>query len=195
MSLILASTSKYRKRSLESLGLIFDAVKAEVSEDNLKEKLKDKPLECSRALSEIKADDVFARYPNSFVIGGDQVASCEGKLLSKPGTEEKALESLLYMRGKWVELYTSLCIVSKDSKDYITEVARLKLRSDLTEEELKAYIRFANPLDCAASFKIELGGFGLFEEIECDDFSSIEGVPLLKLSKYLRSKKISFFNI
>lgn len=194
LSLILASTSKYRKRSLESLGLNFKCEKARVSEDELKEIYTNDPYKCSRALSELKSEEVLSRFPDALIIGGDQVASCETTILNKPKTVEKALSSLLSMRGKWVDLNTSLCVQSKNTKEFITEVARLKLREDFNQEDALKYIDFANPLDCAASFKIELGGFALFEEIECADFSSIEGVPLLQLSKLLRQKNYSFWN-
>jgi septum formation protein len=191
--LILASKSVYRRRSLESLGLVFEADSASLDEAPLKEKYKNQPKECSIALSIAKAKALEDKYSDAVIIGGDQVASCENEFLGKTNDTNKSIERLKAMRGKTIRLDTSLCVLYKGEEHIISVASLLKLRSDLSDQEIKDYVAFANPIDCAGSFKIELGGFALFESIECEDFSSIEGIPLIALSKKLRELSIPFF--
>lgn len=192
-SLILASKSVYRQRSLESLGLVFQVDSASVDEAPLKEQYRELPKDCSIALSIAKAKALSNKYPDSIIIGGDQVASCENKFLGKTGDKDKSAEILRSLRGKTIRLDTSLCVLSGKEEHIISVPAFLNLRADLSDKEISDYVTFANPIDCAGSFKIELGGFALFDKVECEDFSSIEGIPLLALSKKLRELSIPFF--
>jgi septum formation protein len=57
---------------------------------------------------------------------------------------------------------------------------------DLTEDEIARYVQIDEPLDCAGSYKIERLGIALFESIEGDDFTAIEGLPLLTVVSMLR---------
>ena len=47
------------------------------------------------------------------------------------------------------------------------------------------YLKLDEPFDCAGSYKIEKHGIRLFEKIETQDFTAIQGLPLLQLTKTL----------
>lgn len=55
----------------------------------------------------------------------------------------------------------------------------------LSESQLKNYLSIDNPIDCAGSYKLELKGISLMEEIVTDDHTAIIGIPLLSLAKNL----------
>jgi len=117
----------------------------------------------------------------------------KNNILDKPGSKERALEQLLKLQGSSHKLLSSICIHYQNQSYLHLQVNSLKMRK-LTEEELLYYINQDNPIDCAGSYKIESLGFGLFESIETSDFSSIMGLPLLKLVDILQTLKISIFH-
>ena len=61
----------------------------------------------------------------------------------------------------------------------------------LTPEEIKRYIELDYPLDCAGSFKWESLGISLFEQLETEDPTALEGLPLIKLCGLLRAAGLS----
>jgi septum formation protein len=175
--IILASTSKYRKAQLESLGLTFECVNPEVDESAVKVDASLNIQQKAEKLALLKAQAVQKRFPDATVIGGDQIAAIGTETLSKPITFENNLEQLQKLNGKSHHLYTAN-VVLKDGKILThTEVATLKMYQ-LTIEDLKSYIDFAKPFDCAGGYKIEVGGENLFESIVVTDPSSIQGMNL-----------------
>ena len=66
-----------------------------------------------------------------------------------------------------------------------TSVAKMKMRN-LTEAEILRYIERDNPINTCGSYKLEEAGITLFEKIECDDYTSIIGMPLIFITGALR---------
>ncbi|HND85212.1 MAG TPA: Maf family protein [Pseudobdellovibrionaceae bacterium] len=182
--LMLASTSPYRRELISRLGLAFQAVKPLVDEEALKNP-KMGHQELAEYLALKKAESLVA--PDRIVIGGDQLVSFDRKILGKPGTPEKALEQLKAMRGHSHELITSIAIVTTEESVVFTNRACLKMKT-LTDQQLAKMIELDQPLDCAGSYKLEKHGIALFDSIECDDFTAIQGVPLMRLARELRTR-------
>ncbi|MBS9727034.1 Maf family protein, partial [Stutzerimonas stutzeri] len=99
MSLVLASTSRYRRELLQRLGLPFDCARPEVDETPLRGEA---PQVLAVRLAAAKAAEVAARHPGAWVIGSDQVADLNGQPLGKPGTAEAACAQLAAMSGQTV---------------------------------------------------------------------------------------------
>lgn len=183
MKLILASTSPYRKIQLQRLYANFSTEKPQVDEDAYKAQIPDPEL-LARRLAQLKAEDVFERHPMDLVIGGDQVASFQGKILGKPHTHEKALEQLALMQGQSHQLFTALHLKGPRISLDILEVTTLTMRP-LTTREIDSYLKKDQPYDCAGSYKIEESGIKLFSQIVGEDKEAIMGVPLMKLQTHL----------
>jgi MAF protein len=134
-----------------------------------------------------KARSLVERYPGALILGSDQVAWCEDRILRKPGTKEKAVKQLMALSGKEHRLVTAVALVDarngKEWKQVVTN--RMRIRK-LTRRAARNYVDRDNPVDCAASYKIESLGVALFEFMRGDDPSAIEGLPLIKVSKLLR---------
>ena len=47
------------------------------------------------------------------------------------------------------------------------------------------YLELERPFDCAGSFKVEGRGIALFERMEGNDPTSLEGLPLIALTSLL----------
>lgn len=178
--LILASTSRYRKELLERLGLPFQAEAPGVDEDAIKGAGL-VPRQIAETLAERKAMAVATRHPGAVVIGSDQLAALDGQVLGKAGSRERAVGQLRAMRGRTHELITAVCVVHPGGTERHTAIASLAMRQ-LDDAALERYVAADNPLDCAGSYKLECRGIALFERIDCDDHSSIVGLPLLWLS-------------
>ena len=186
--IILASTSPYRKKLLERLGISFEARNPGVDEGPLKESLKD-PRKLSEELAKLKAKSAF-RSLDEITIGSDQVLDLEGRLLGKPGSKEKAIEQLLEMQGKEHTLITAVCIFEEGKEDLFTSIAKMKMRR-LDKDAITRYVDYDNPIDCAGSYKLESLGISLFESVSVDDSTGIIGLPLIQLAKILRQKGLS----
>ena len=187
--IILASTSIYRKEQLERLNIAFTAESPQVDEHSLKSRNLSH-TQLSRELSLMKARAVGKVNPEAIVIGGDQVASFEDQILSKPNTKEIAFKQLSMLNGKEHQLITSLAILSAGQEFVHTCVAKMKMR-DLTSAQIHRYIDIDLPLKSCGSYRLEALGISLFEKIDCEDYSSIIGIPLMWTATKLSELGIS----
>ena len=181
-TLILASTSIYRRGLLERLGIPFSIVSPEVDEAPLPgEETKNLALRLAKA----KAAAVAKEYPQAWVIGSDQVADLCGAALGKPGNFARALAQLQLMRGATVIFHTALCLMRGDVETTVSVATEVKFRN-LPDDILEAYLLAEEPYDCAGSAKSEGLGICLLEAIQSDDPTALIGLPLIALSGLLR---------
>jgi septum formation protein len=193
-SLILASTSRYRRAQLERLGVAFECDAPDVDEAPLMQS-GDAPQAIAEALAEAKAQAVAREHPGAFVLGADQLVDFEGTVLGKPGDAEGCRSQLASMRGKTHRLITAVALVAPGGGTGQTQplrqvsrhcdVHRMTLRM-LSDAEIERYVAQDRPHDCAGSYMIERAGIALFARIEGDDFSAIEGLPLMACAALLR---------
>ena len=183
MSLILASGSPYRQRLLARLGQPFEVVSPEVDETPLDG---EQPEALARRLAIAKATAIARARPDAIVIGSDQVASLDGRILGKPGTTSAAVAQLRACSARSVRFYTGLAlIVPQDPEPRVhLEPYEVHFRA-LGESEIRDYVDRDQPLDCAGSFKWEALGIALFERMAGDDPTSLEGLPLIALTRML----------
>jgi len=182
MRLILASTSSYRRALLNRLRLPF-----EQHTPNFAEALADAmPVEELIRFNTLgKAESVLAQNPGSLVIASDQLAVCGQLTLGKPGNAQAACEQLRLASGRSVEFLTGLTLTSADRQLFEIIPFRVYFRH-LTDAEIKAYVELEQPLDCAGSFKSEGLGISLFERMAGDDPTALIGLPLIRLSQWLK---------
>jgi septum formation protein len=184
MSIILASTSPYRRRLLERLQLPFRCVAPNIEEMPL---CNEQPPDMARRLAGLKAQAVAGQNPDALVIGSDQVASLEGEVMGKPGSFEQAQGQLRRSSGREVQFHTAIAVVclSGDIEQFHVEPFSVHFRT-LNDTEIENYLRRDTPYDCAGSFKVESLGIVLFERLTGDDPTSLEGLPLIKLAEILQ---------
>lgn len=185
MRIVLASTSRYRKALLERLGLTFECVAPGVDERAFHDRHRE-PVSLARALAEAKASSVAPRFPDAIVIGSDQVAEIDGYVLEKPGSFDAACAQLRRLAGHEHHLHTAVTHALPGG-ELVTDVVTVRLRMiALADDAIGRYVAADEPFDCCGSYRIEARGIALFESIAAEDFTAIEGLPLITVARRLR---------
>ncbi|MEL4014529.1 Maf family protein [Dryocola clanedunensis] len=184
--IVLASTSPFRRALLEKLGMPFITASPLTDETP-------RPGESARELvtrlAQAKAQALKEDYPSHLIIGSDQVCVLENKITGKPHTEENAVAQLMQARGSIVTFYTGLALYNSENGQLQTACEPFDVHfRHLSEEEIRAYVRKEQPLQCAGSFMCEGLGIALFERLEGRDPNTLIGLPLISLCEMLRNE-------
>lgn len=188
-TLVLASTSPYRRQLLEKLSIPFccdSPAIDEVAQPN------EAPASLVARLSEGKARAVAEHHPGALVIGSDQVACLDTDILGKPGSLEAAHRQLRRASGREVVFYTGLCLlnVETDLAQIAVEPFTVCFRA-LDDAQIERYLVRESPLNCAGSFKSEGYGITLFRRLEGRDPNALIGLPLIQLVEMLSNEGIA----
>lgn len=183
--LILASASPRRKQLLEGLGLKFEVRPVEADESKWPEDLKAEQIPIY--LARHKAESYS--YPigdSDLLITSDTVVWCENKVLNKPLNEEDALRMLTELSGKMHEVFTAVCLRSKEKQKLFYDCTKVYFKK-LSSEELLYYIRHYKPFDKAGAYGAQdwIGLVGV-ERIEGSYFN-VMGLPVHKLYEELKN--------
>ena len=187
-TIILASSSPFRKELLDRLGLDYTSVSPEIDETALPGET---PAALVARLAEQKARAVSARQAG-LIIGSDQVATISDDILGKPGNHENAVTQLQRLAGQRVIFYTGLCLL--DSTNHETQVDVIPFTVQfrtLTGEQIERYLRTEQPYNCAGSFKSEGLGITLIEKMIGDDPTAKIGLPLIRLTVMMGKARIN----
>ncbi len=186
MRLVLASTSPYRRELLARLGVPFDVATPDVDESPLPG---EKPDDTAQRLSVLKARAVAERYPDSLVIGSDQVALLDGEQLGKPGDHDKAVAQLRRMRGKALEFHTALTLLNARTGHVQTANVPVRLvMREYSDAQIEAYLCKDQPYNCCGSARSESLGIALIARFETEDPNALVGLPLIKLTEMLANE-------
>jgi septum formation protein len=194
-SLILASTSVYRRALLERLGLPFECFAPKVVESPA---AGEPPLALARRLARAKAAAVARDHSGAWVVGSDQVAvlgaeTAAPEVFGKPGTALRCIEQLAMCSGRCVAFLTAVTVLRHvradrperlDRHEFV-DTTRVTFRR-LDRDAILRYVARESPLDCAGGFKSEALGISLVESIDSHDPTGLVGLPLIGLAAVLR---------
>jgi septum formation protein len=199
--LILASQSPARKRWLAKIirarfpKINFVVKPAFLDEKKLLHKTfgsKSLDLKTARKMAEVlaraKAAAIAEFNPDSWVIGADQLLWVNGKILGKPGTEARAHRMLKFCSGKKGYLVTSvaLCAAGKTSlKTRVKTQVTILNFANLDSRDISRIVKLDQPLSCAGSFMFEAHGAALFDSVQTDDPTGIEGFPVMRVIRLI----------
>jgi septum formation protein len=188
LSLILASTSIYRRELLARLRLPFSCSAPGVVETR---RSGERALDLAVRLARAKASAVALEHPDAWVIGSDQVAARAEPLgeviLGKPATEALCIEQLRGCSGHTLSFMTAVAVVQHQAHAAyeFVDTTHVTFRT-LDDAAIARYVALETPLDCAGGFKSEGLGITLCESIDSVDPSALIGLPLIRLSAVLR---------
>jgi 7-methyl-GTP pyrophosphatase len=140
-SLVLASTSRYRRELLARLGYPFIVETPGTDETAL---AGEAPAATARRLAEAKARAVAMRFRDAIVVGSDQVADAGGVAISKPGDHAGAVAQLQALSGRTIVFHTAVAVVDAASGRCGSRLVdvRSTFRS-LSADAIETYLRDA----------------------------------------------------
>ena len=173
MNLLLASNSPRRKELLTQLGYQFDIVKIDVDESYPSDL---KPHEIAEYVSAKKAK-AFDVNENEILLTSDTIVALDQKILLKPKDENEAFEMIKSLSGKVHQVYTAFTLKTVDSEISKTSKTDVEF-SEISDEEIKFYIKTYKPFDKAGSYGIqEWLGMTKIKSIS-GSFYSVMGLPV-----------------
>jgi septum formation protein len=188
-TLILASSSSYRRELLQKLQIPFNCVSPKIDESAL---AGEKPFQTALRLAQEKAKKVASEYPHALIIGCDQVAAVDGIELGKPLNHKNATKQLQLMRGKEVTFYSAICLYNATTGNMQSEVVPYLVKfKQLNDEEIERYLTKDQPYQCAGSAKSEGLGIAIIERMIGEDPNALIGLPLIKLVTMLANENIT----
>ncbi|MGZ8257977.1 MAG: Maf family nucleotide pyrophosphatase [Methylotenera sp.] len=187
-TLILASSSIYRRELLTRLQLPFTCVSPEVDESTLAQ---EQPQETALRLAQAKARKIGMDHPNTLIIGCDQVATLDGMQLGKPLNHSNATQQLRMMRGREVIFHSALCLYNPLTLNMQAEVVPYVVQfRNLSDAQIENYLIKEQPYHCAGSAKSEGLGIAIIEKMTGEDPNALIGLPLIKLVSMLQNEGV-----
>lgn len=188
MSLILASSSPFRRMLMENAGLQFESRPAAIDERRIEAELVGHgPADVARVLAREKALFVSAEAPEALVIGSDQTMSLGDRVYHKPSSLDEARENLLSLSGQTHRLNSGIAI-AKAGKIIWEHVSHADLTvRTLGDEFISKYLERVGDkvFGSVGAYQLEGEGIQLFSRIDGDYFT-ILGLPMLPLLDKLR---------
>jgi len=190
-TLILASSSPFRRMLMDNAGLVFQSVPAAIDERAIEEPLEREgasPQVVALVLARAKAREVAARSPSALVIGSDQTMSLGSRVYHKPADLDQAREQLMSLSGQTHQL-NSAVVIMRDADVLWEHVAQAQLTvRALTSDFVERHLQRVGPkaLTSVGGYQLEGEGIQLFSAVDGDYFT-ILGLPMLPLLNALRN--------
>ena len=179
-TIVLGSTSPFRKQLLDKLNLAFIQGSPDIDETPLKH---ESPAETVMRLAHAKAAVFTEKYPEHIIITSDQCAVFDNKTIGKPHTVENAVGQLSQFSGKTIVFNTAMVVFNSLTNQRFEYMDKTEVVfRELSEEVIRSYIAIEQPLKCAGSFKSEGLGVTLFKQINSRDPNALIGLPLMALT-------------
>ncbi len=177
-SLILASASPRRAQLLQSAGLEFVVIPAQVTElepDHLT------PHECVQINAYRKARSVAKQHPDAVVLGADTEVSLDRRVFGKPANIEEAQAMLAALQGRTHEVVSGVCLLHLRAHwQRLFVVSTLVTFRPLNAEQIRDYLARTKPLDKAGAYAIQEEGHLIVEDLD-GSFTNVVGLPMARL--------------
>lgn len=188
--LILVSKSPRRSLILAKTDYNFrtDSVKvSEIIDKNLNLDEAIKSLARQKAEAYIEQHN-YLKSQKILILTADTMVVFQNQALGKPKDSNDAFRFLSLLSGNTHCVKTSLCVYDLYTCQSFCELATTKIKfKDLSENEIKEYIKTGEPMDKAGAYGIQ-GLASKFVESREGDYENVVGLPLY-LFEQIVSKK------
>jgi septum formation protein len=192
----LASQSPRRAQLLEMLGVKFELLVADGSEDaeSLEVVLKNEaPAAYVQRVTALKLDAAVARMkrrglPHAPVLCSDTTVASARTIYGKPESEADAVRMLTELQGRTHRVLTAVAM--HNGKKRVQELSVSKVTfSSMTQKQIKAYVASGEPMGKAGAYAIQ-GKVSAYISHIAGSYSGIMGLPMHETAKLLRQLKI-----
>jgi len=186
--IVLASASPRRSELLESAGIDFSVVPADISEEPLPA---ESPTSHVLRLAKEKALAVSGTAEGDIFIGADTVVVCDDEIMGKPADADDAQRMLTALSGRGHEVITGYAVYDRTVNETHADVVSTRvIFKPLSPEEIDAYIATGCPFDKAGAYAIQGGAAYMVRGIE-GSYTNVVGLPLCEVVEVLRSFGVS----
>lgn len=183
-NLILASTSKRRKKILKDAKIKFKTATSNLNEEKISKEFANtnpdnlvKLLALSKAISAIVQTN---KLSDEIIAGFDTIVVCKNKIMGKPKNKKDALKKLLFISDKEHFVYTGIALIDLKKKKILTDFERTKVvMKKISKDDAIWYINTKEPMDKAGAYAIQ-GKAKKFIKSISGDFLNVVGLPLNK---------------
>ena len=191
-STILASKSPRRVSILNKIGLKFEIIPSNISE-NINLDLSPKYL--AEYLSKKKVKKVSEAHKNKIIIGADTIVYLDETIFGKPRDIDENYKMLRSLSGKTHNVVTGVSIAHKNKGiqktfSQITKVTFGKIPSD----EIKYYIDNYSTLDKSGGYGIQ-DWFSVWIKKIDGCYYNVMGLPLSQFYKYYNLVKTELYDV
>ena len=181
--LILASGSPRRRELLGELGLEFTLGQVADYDESYPATLK--IPEIPAYIAEQKSRHFKDKLKKGdILITSDTIVTIDGEILGKPKDKADAVKMLKELSGRTHQVYTGLCLRSKDKTITLSDGCDVTFEI-LSDEDIEYYVDGFKPYDKAGGYAIqEWIGLACIKEIKGSVYTVI-GLPVQKLYKAL----------
>ncbi len=185
VQIYLASASPRRHELLQSVGLGFEVVTADIDETH---RPGEPPEKFVLRLAKEKARHAAAALNNQNgplypIVAADTCVVIDGKVLGKPRHRDHATQMLRRLSGRSHEVLTAVVVYR--GEDMLSAVSRSHVKFKiLSDEEIQRYCRTSEPLDKAGAYAIQGLASGFVEHLE-GSYTGVVGLPMFELRMLL----------
>lgn len=181
----LASASPRRQQLLQSVGLQFEVIAADIDETH---RVGEAPDCFVQRVAEQKAQQVAAQLARQNravhpVVAADTCVVIQDQVLGKPRHRDHAVQMLRRLSGRSHEVLTAVVVHRGD--DILSAVSRSRVKfKTLSDNEIARYCRTSEPLDKAGAYAIQGLACGFVEYLE-GSYTGVVGLPMFELRQLL----------
>ena len=188
-SIILASKSSRREFLLKMIGLKFEIIPSNVSEDL---DCNQNPKYLAEILSKKKAKKISEKYKDKIIIGADTVVYLDKVIFGKPCDRNENYKMLKSLSGRTHNVVTGVSIIHKNKgiQKTFSQTTKVTLRK-IPNKGLINYIDNNSTLDKAGGYGIQ-DWFSVWVKRIDGCYYNVMGMPISRFYKYynLVKKKI-----
>jgi septum formation protein len=180
--IVLASASPRRSELLESAGIPFSVIPADIPEEPLPG---ESPTAHVLRLAEEKARAVAGSAGGDLFIGADTVVVCDGEIMGKPVDAADARRMLSALSGRTHEVITGFALYDRERDRLVSDAVSTRvIFKPLTSREIDAYVATGCPFDKAGAYAIQGGAAYMVRGIE-GSYTNVVGLPLCEVVEAL----------
>ena len=190
--IVLASKSPIRSLLLKKAGIEFSTVDPAIDEREVKLSYisNNYPTrDIADVLADMKARKISNRFPDSIVIGSDQILDFNNKILSKPKDQDELIHQLKQLQGNKHKLHSACVVYNAQKPEWLFIGSVSMTMRNLSDRYISKYVQdnWDDIKHSVGGYQMENSGISLFSKIDGDYFSVL-GLPIIQLIDHLLNR-------